>query len=269
MSLTSRDRGKEIRADQSDHELVVVPVEAVTLQAHVDGVARFAVAAAQHAVLHQDLALLGARQAIERPDPAQGIPDRPRVVRIEDVARHLAQQEVGQVRLAARRVGAAEHREVGTRRQGGEGPPHKQGAARLGEQRGVLVHQQHADAARVVEIRVDYGVEAAPLHGIDDAPGARTLGEHVKLHEEAALQRLRLSPHRRAVLTQIGRALLRRGGTAGRGDRSIVHRRDSTPAPHRLPAERRPRARAGRTPSARQRGRIRPFGTTAACRVST
>src|SRR6476660_1298366 len=82
LSHRLNDRGKriEILPYQTDHEVVVVPVETATCEANVMRVIRGAVLHADLTVLGQNRALLLGRQLREPAAASQRIPDRPRPI---------------------------------------------------------------------------------------------------------------------------------------------------------------------------------------------
>src|SRR4051812_39928689 len=97
----------QLSSEQADHEVVVVLVEAVAGQAHVVAEPGAAECAPDARVLHEDHALLLARQSLERPRATQRVPDRPRQRRIADPSLRTVDQRLGEVGLVADRVGAA------------------------------------------------------------------------------------------------------------------------------------------------------------------
>src|SRR5881394_1574807 len=107
------DRGERMqpRAEQADDEVVVVLVETVACEPHVGRVARVAVR--ERAVLGEDLTLVLGRQRLEFLRALQRVPDRPDVLRVEELAQRPLEQRLLEVGLAADRVAAAEHVELG------------------------------------------------------------------------------------------------------------------------------------------------------------
>ena len=140
-------------------------IEAVTGQADVVGEIGVAVGAAQDAVLPDDRALLLGREPAETAGAAQRVPDGPRPRRVQRRAARAAQQPLVQVRFEARRVGPAEHGELGLRGQRGEGLGVQQLAQAAHEEGRVLAHRQHRDPARIVGVLVQDGLDAARLEG--------------------------------------------------------------------------------------------------------
>src|SRR5688572_32654450 len=64
-------------ADQTDHELVVVGVEAMAGEADVVGEIGVSITLSDHRVFAQDRALLTTFELLERADPPKRVPDRP------------------------------------------------------------------------------------------------------------------------------------------------------------------------------------------------
>ena len=92
---------KEIFADQTDDEVVVVRIEAVASQAHVVRVIGGAERLADGTVFGKDGALLIRRKLFERAVPAQRVPNGPPPVRIEDGPQGTMEEHVLQIGFVA------------------------------------------------------------------------------------------------------------------------------------------------------------------------
>ena len=151
----------EITADESDDEVVVVAIEAVTREPDVVRQVGVTVRASQHAVLADDFTLLFDAEPRERAGPPQRIPDGPGPCRIQRRPPGAPEQPLVEIGFEARGVRPPEHRELGVTRERGERLAIERLAQVRHEELRILAHRQHADAARVSEVPVEHGLESA------------------------------------------------------------------------------------------------------------
>src|SRR5262249_61663751 len=96
----------------------------------------------------------------------------------------------GEIRLEARRLGAPEHGQLAAQGQPGERLGAEQFAIGADERRRILGQAEQADAAWIADVVIEHGVEAPRLERADERLGIGTAAEDLKLHEEAAVDRL-------------------------------------------------------------------------------
>ncbi len=102
----------QVPADEADHEVVVVGVEAVAGETDVVAETCAAEGHPDAAVLHEDRVLLPAGQLLEGARAAEWIPDRPRQRGVEHAPAWALDEGLLEVLLVADRVGASEHRQL-------------------------------------------------------------------------------------------------------------------------------------------------------------
>jgi hypothetical protein len=164
-------------------------------------------------VLAQDAALFARLESREGAVAAERVPNGPGPGFVQDRLARAIEQPKTQVGLEAGAVRAAEHGEIRaqleTRSERGEHRAH------LGhEVERFLAEREQAEAERIVHVLVNHGADLGRAQRFSELadrpvrPGFPRAAEHQKLHEEPAVEELRLALDHGPALADIEGRLL-------------------------------------------------------------